>query len=94
MTNRKYRDGLGQRVFIGWDVGGWNCDRNGKSRDCLIVLDDAAKCIGEPFWGNLRTTINDATSSVDFLLALLALCKINNSERPQHATIAIDAPLD
>ena len=19
--------------FIGWDVGGWNCDKNAKSRD-------------------------------------------------------------
>lgn len=26
-------------LFIGWDVGGWNCDRNASSRVALVVLD-------------------------------------------------------
>ena len=26
-------------LFIGWDVGGWNCDKNPASRDALVVLD-------------------------------------------------------
>lgn len=93
MPSRENCDGLGKPVFIGWDVGGWNCGRNPNSRDAPIVLDHAAKCVGEPFWGNLRTTINDATSPAEFLLAHLALRKINEPERPQHATIAIDASL-
>jgi hypothetical protein len=25
--------------FIGWDVGGWNCDKNRESRDALVILD-------------------------------------------------------
>ena len=83
----------GNPLFIGWDVGGWNCDKNPDSRDALIVLDHTAQCIGQPFWGNLRETINGATSSVEFLSALLKLCEPDVSAPPQHATIAIDAPL-
>lgn len=26
-------------LLIGWDVGGWNCDKNPSSRDALVVLD-------------------------------------------------------
>ena len=26
------------QLFIGWDVGGWNCDKNPTSRDALVVL--------------------------------------------------------
>ncbi|WP_081139039.1 hypothetical protein [Halomonas sp. BC2] len=29
----------GERLYIGWDVGGWNCDHNPASRDALVVLD-------------------------------------------------------
>ena len=28
-----------EHLFIGWDVGGWNCDRNPNSRDALFVVD-------------------------------------------------------
>jgi len=28
--------------YIGWDVGGWNCDKNGKSRDAIVILDGGA----------------------------------------------------
>ncbi len=79
--------------FIGWDVGGWNCDSNRKSRDALVVLDRTAQCVGQPFRGNLRETINGACSSADFLSALLRLCEIDVSAQPEHAVIAIDAPL-
>lgn len=24
-------------LYIGWDVGGWNCDKNNKSRDALMI---------------------------------------------------------
>jgi len=26
--------------IIGWDVVGWNCDRNRASRDALVILDE------------------------------------------------------
>ena len=26
-------------LFIGWDVGGWNCDNNADSRDAIVILD-------------------------------------------------------
>jgi hypothetical protein len=26
-------------IFIGWDVGGWNCDYNPKSFDARVILD-------------------------------------------------------
>ena len=25
-------------LYIGWDVGGWNCDNSSASRDALVVL--------------------------------------------------------
>ena len=34
--------------FIGWDVGGWNCDKNGKSRDAIVVLDSTPTIVGKP----------------------------------------------
>lgn len=63
-------------MFIGWDVGGWNCDKNPTSRDALVVLDAAGTKIGQPWRGNLRLTINAATTGTDFLTAILALCKL------------------
>ena len=92
-TSPENRDRLINPEFIGWDVGGWNCDKNRESRDALIVLDQATRCFRQPFWGNLRETINDAKSSVEFLSELLRHCELDVCERPQHATIAIDAPL-
>ncbi len=82
-----------ERLFIGWDVGGWNCDKNQKSRDALVVLDHGGQILGHPWRGNLRETINSATTTATFLAALLALCKLGNPARTCHATLAIDAPL-
>lgn len=82
----------GDQVFIGWDVGGWNCDKNPNSRDALVVLDAEGARIGQPWRGNLRTTLNTTRTAPDFLTAILTLCKLPT---PAHvwATIAIDAPL-
>lgn len=82
----------GDQVFIGWDVGGWNCDKNPNSRDALVVLDDAGERIGQPWRGNLRETLNTATTAAGFLTAILTLCKLPVGT-PPRATIAIDAPL-
>ena len=82
-----------EHPFIGWDVGGWNCDKNRNSRDTLVVLDHAGQRVGRPWRGNLRETINAATIPDAFLTAVLALCKLDNPAKPRRATLAIDAPL-
>lgn len=79
-------------VFIGWDVGGWNCEKNPNSRDALVALDGSGARIGQPWRGNLRQTLNSAATPADFLTAILALCKLPAPPLVQ-ATIAIDAPL-
>ena len=78
-------------LFVGWDVGGWNCDKNRNSRDALVVVDSAGSRIGQPWRGNLRQTLNAAKNSADFRAAILQLCKLDSNEA--HITIAIDAPL-
>jgi predicted nuclease with RNAse H fold len=76
---------------IGWDVGGWNCDKNPQSRDALAILDAAGHDIGGPWRGNLRACINNCQTAADFRAALLKLCKTDPSDAP--ITLAIDAPL-
>ena len=49
---------LAPSFYIGWDVGGWNCEKNGKSRDAIVILDAALQIVGKPWRGNLRTTLN------------------------------------
>ena len=48
--------------YIGWDVGAWNCDKNRKSRDAIVVL-DGEKTVKGIWRGNLRKTINDSKNS-------------------------------
>lgn len=79
--------------FIGWDVGGWNCDKNRASRDALVILDSQRTILGQPWRGNLRTTINDANTGLDWVTALFALCRAELPAGPVHATLAIDTPL-
>ena len=78
--------------FIGWDVGGWNCDKNGKSRDALVILDARLNIVGKPWRGNLRSTINEAADSTNWIKRLFALC---NTTPPSQSriTLAIDTPL-
>ena len=82
-----------EQLFIGWDVGGWNCDNNPKSRDALVAIDRAGEQVGHPWRGNLRKTINEATSPADFLLRIQALCRIESTLTISPAILAIDAPL-
>lgn len=83
---------LTSSFFIGWDFGGWNCDQNSKSRDALVIFDAGLKFVGQPWRGNLRTTINAATDSPDWIGRLFALCQ---AKAPMDAriTLAIDTPL-
>lgn len=82
-----------QSFFIGWDVGGWNCDGNRKSRDAIVILDDTLAIVGEPWRGNLRESIAMATTTSDWLKALFAKCEAEPPEGTVTATMAIDAPL-
>ena len=53
----------GFAIYIGWDVGGWNCDKNKSSRDALVVLDANRTLLGQPWRGNLCAAINQANVS-------------------------------
>lgn len=79
---------------IGWDVGGWNCDKNKKSRDAIVILDATGKTIiGEPWRGNVRRTIASASTTGEWLATLFSECKATIPAGPVRTTIAIDTPL-
>jgi hypothetical protein len=44
--------------FIGWDVGGWNCEANPNSRDAIVILDNKRESIQEHFAAFLRVNGN------------------------------------
>jgi len=79
--------------FIGWDVGGWNCDHNSKSRDAIVILDADRELVGRPWRGNLRTTINESANAKDWIRTLFALCAADLPAGALHVTLAIDTPL-
>ncbi len=79
--------------FIGWDVGGWNCDKNGKSRDAIVILDADRGIVGKQWRGNLRSTINSAADTAAFVAALFALCGAQTKVGDIPVTLAIDTPL-
>ncbi|MHB1348946.1 MAG: hypothetical protein ACYCYR_03655 [Desulfobulbaceae bacterium] len=82
-----------RQYFIGWDVGGWNCDKNNRSRDAIVILDSKLDVAGTPWRGNLRDAINEAKTSRDWLRRLFSLCKIDLPSEPLRAILAIDTPL-
>jgi hypothetical protein len=79
--------------FIGWDVGGWNCDKNGKSRDAIVVLDTSLAIVGRPWRGNLRESINEAVTTTDWSRKLFSLCVADAPNETAQITLAIDTPL-
>ncbi len=85
-------DAARQSFFIGWDVGGWNCEKNSKSRDAIVILDEELRIVGTPWRGSLREPINAATTSGEWAARLFRLC---GSEPAADAslTLAIDTPL-
>ena len=80
-------------LFIGWDVGGWNCDKNASSRDALVVLDSERNIVGHPWRGNLRVVINEAENSQHWIQKLLQLCDAVPSGTCPNVVMAIDTPL-
>lgn len=80
-------------LFIGWDVGGWNCDKNGKSRDAIVILDSVLNLVGKPWRGNLRKCICSATNTRDWLAGLFAHCQAEFPGPLTSVTMAIDTPL-
>jgi len=79
--------------FIGWDVGGWNCDTNRKSRDAIVILNEDLALLGTPWRGNLRTTINDAETSCAWTKAVFSLCEVEEPPEFPTVSLAIDTPL-
>ena len=78
---------------IGWDVGGWNCDKNPTSRDALCILDVNRQIVGQPWRGNLRQSINQAADSTAWISKLFALCGARAPAESFQVTLAIDTPL-
>lgn len=81
-------------IFLGWDVGGWNCDRNLKSRDALCALelgDSGPAVVGKAWRGNVRDLLvaHEGSALVDAMLQRLGLA----ADESTHVTVAIDAPL-
>jgi hypothetical protein len=79
--------------FLGWDLGGWNCDHNSRSRDAIAILDADGRIVGEAWRGNLRESINRARTAREWLAALFGLCKTRLPEAPGSITMGIDIPL-
>ena len=79
--------------YIGWDVGGWNCDKNPRSRDAIVILDSTLSIIGQPWRGNLRECIAAATTTSDWLAALFDHCRAEFPGPTASVTMAIDTPL-
>lgn len=81
-------------MFIGWDVGGWNCDSNTLSRDALVIVDADGNLVGRPWRGNLRNTILNCATASNFVYALFGLCHADDRfDAASRSVLAIDAPL-
>ena len=83
---------MSRSFFIGWDVGGWNCDKNAKSRDAIVILDEDLHIVGAPWRGNLREAINAAATTREWTTRLFGLCQSEQTE-DASLTLAIDTPL-
>nr|WP_033230621.1 DUF429 domain-containing protein [Microbulbifer agarilyticus] len=82
-----------ETLFVGWDVGGWNCDNNANSRDALVILDRGRNVLGRPWRGNLRAAINEADSTQAWVRALLECCGVPPTNDLPPVVLAIDTPL-
>jgi hypothetical protein len=77
--------------FIGWDVGGWNCDKNRNSRDSVCVLSHNQQLVveGEVKRGNLRNALN-RHSQLHLIINEFCGTEIASDDR---LFLAIDTPL-
>jgi predicted RNase H-like nuclease len=77
--------------FIGWDVGGWNCDKNRNSQDSVCVLghDEQLVVEGEVKRGNLRDALNKYS---DLRLIVNEFCETEITDNDKFF-LAIDTPL-
>jgi hypothetical protein len=79
-------------LYVGWDVGGWNCDQNRNSQDALCALTGGWADLhleGNPWRGNLREAL---VAEDDILPAILGKIGIDLTN-VQSVTWAIDTPL-
>jgi len=79
-----------EKIYIGWDVGAWNCDNNRSSRDGVVILNENEDLVGK-YRGNLKEIINQAETYQDFLNLLFQLCSLSYNN--EYVTMAVDAPL-
>jgi hypothetical protein len=83
-----------QSLYIGWDVGAWNCDRNKASRDAVVVVSDSENG-GLQFCGgvaalNLRPELNTCLGSA-LIDGFLRRCSVLSCLPVR--VIAVDTPL-
>lgn len=82
------------KLYVGWDVGGWHCDKNASSRDALVITrlcDGQVAVVGKPWRGNLRSILMDNSGDA-LVAAMLDLCDVA-SDPVTEVVIAIDTPL-
>lgn len=80
------------QYFVGWDVGGWNCDKNPNSRDAIAVLQETSGSLvvkGSVFRGNIRDSINKHSSLHEIVNGACKTAIQANDE----IVVAIDTPL-
>lgn len=85
--------GPSDSFFIGWDVGGWNCDHNANSRDALVILNSELVIMGNPWRGNLRDSIIKSANTKEFIRQMFSQCAANLASNTTRVTLAIDTPL-
>jgi hypothetical protein len=83
----------GAAYYVGWDVGGWNCDKNPRSRDAIVILDRARRICGTPWRGNLRALVNESQTTRAWVDGLFALCGLPSADEERHVVLGIDTPL-
>jgi hypothetical protein len=93
LTGHQCGDDSDAKFYVGWDVGGWNCDKNGKSRDAIAILDSRLTLCGKPWRGNLRECMNKSGNALEWLNCLFDLCGAKRMPADASAVMAIDTPL-
>lgn len=84
---------MSKTYYIGWDVGGWSCDKNQNSRDAIVILNEKAEKVGHPWRGNLKALLNEADTCNDLAQGLFQKCKVNSYNKEASLVLAIDTPL-